>query len=70
MRILALIAEECVAMLEGLEMVKRLHVPGYEHARLHFDEAIGEGVFEPNTLPGYYWQSNISAVERWLRKKG
>ncbi len=23
-----------------LEMIRRVHVPGYEHARLHFDEAI------------------------------
>ena len=47
---------------ELLEVIKRIHIPGYEEARLSFDEAVEEGVFEPNTKPGYYTQNNISAV--------
>ena len=54
MSLLALVAEHRVKSTEVLEMIKRLHIPGYEHTRLHFDEAISEGVFEPNTVPGYY----------------
>jgi hypothetical protein len=64
-----MLAENRVRQDEVLEMSKRLHVPGYEHTRLHFDEAIREGVFEPNTVPGYYWQLNIEAVDQWLRDK-
>jgi hypothetical protein len=54
---------------ELLEIIKRIHIPGYEEARLSFDEAIEEGVFEPNTKPGYYTQSNISAVLDYIKKK-
>lgn len=69
MSLLALIAEDRVTSEEVLEMIKRLHIPGYEHTRLHFDEAISEGVFEPNTLPGYYHVSNIRAVDEWLKAR-
>ena len=54
---------------EVLEMIKRLHVPGYEHAFRHFDAAIAAGVFEPNTAPGYYSQRDIKAVLEWLKDK-
>jgi len=55
---------------EVLEMIKRLHVPGYEHARLHFKEAIAGGVFEPNRKPGYYWLDNINATLEWMDTRG
>jgi hypothetical protein len=42
MRLLALIAEERAPTNDILEMIKRLHIRGYEQARLHFDEAIAE----------------------------
>jgi hypothetical protein len=54
---------------EVLEMIKRLHIPGYEHARQHFQRAIADGVFEPNMPDGYYWQSNIDAVLRFLERE-
>ncbi|TGE38612.1 hypothetical protein E4K67_11895 [Desulfosporosinus fructosivorans] len=54
---------------ELLEIIKRIHIPGYEEARSSFEEAIEEGVFEPNTKPGYYTQSNISSVLNYLKKK-
>lgn len=52
MRLLALLAERQVRSDEVLEMIKRLHIPGCEHTRLHFDEAISEGVLEPNAARG------------------
>ena len=54
MLLLAMLAECRVRRMEVLEMIKRLHISGYEHTRLHFDEAISKGVFEPNTARGYY----------------
>ncbi|MCH5138164.1 hypothetical protein JMF89_13235 [Clostridiaceae bacterium UIB06] len=54
---------------ELLEIIKRIHIPGYEEARPYFDEAIYEGVFEPNTKPGYYTQRNIQAVLDYIKKK-
>ncbi len=53
---------------EVLEIIKRIHIPGYEEARLYFDEAIEEGVFEPNTKPSYYSQNDIKAVLDYIRK--
>jgi hypothetical protein len=50
---------------EALELIKRLHIPGYEQARLHFERAISEGVIERQYPPGYYNQSEIEAVLRF-----
>ncbi|MBI5894168.1 MAG: hypothetical protein HZB79_11115 [Deltaproteobacteria bacterium] len=68
MFLLSLVAENRLPIQEVLEMIKRLHIPGYEHARFHFDRAISEGVFEPNTLKGYYWQSDINAILKYIEK--
>lgn len=69
MRLLAMIAEERAPRDEVLEMIKRLHIPGYEQARLHFVEAVAEDVFEPNTLPGYHHGDQIQAVLEWLAQR-
>jgi hypothetical protein len=69
MRLLSLIAEKKLPTEEVLEMIKRLHISGYEKARLYFDEAIAAGVFEPNTAKGYYSQSNIQDVLRYIERK-
>ncbi len=49
-----------------IEMIRRLHTPGYEKARGHFEDAANEGVFEPNMKPGFFYQSQIEAVNEWL----
>lgn len=51
-------------------MIQRLHVPGYEIARLHIDAAIAEGIIEPNMAPGFHWQDEIARVLDWAKKKG
>lgn len=48
-----------------LEIIKRLHIPGYEVARQHFDEAIADGELEPSMTPGYYYQSQIAAAMKY-----
>jgi hypothetical protein len=68
MRLLSLLAKGELPKDEVLEMIKRLHIPGYEHARKHFRRAIAEGVFEPNTMKGYYWQRDIEAVLEFIRE--
>lgn len=62
MDLLSMLEEGCLPRDEVLEMIKRLHIEGYEQARPYFEEAISDGVFEPNTLPGYYRQRDIRAV--------
>lgn len=53
----------------ALELIKRLQVPDYDLVRRHFDEAIGQGVFEPDTKPGYYGVDDIQAVKNWLKRQ-
>jgi hypothetical protein len=62
MELLSFIAGGELPTLEVLEMIKRLHIPGYEEARFHFRSALDEGVFDPNTREGFYTQSDIKAV--------
>lgn len=62
MDLLALVAEGALPQRDVLEMIKRIHVPGYEHARLHFESAIAAGAFEPNTPKGFYRSSDIEAT--------
>ncbi len=69
MQLLSFIGTRTLPTEECLEMIKRLHVPGYEQARGFFDAAIADQVFEPNTPKGYHWQSDIRAVLRWVAKR-
>jgi hypothetical protein len=64
-----MIYDDLVPKEEALEMIKRLHIPGYEEARHYFDEAIAEGVYEPNTAPGFPHQSQINAVLTYVRER-
>ena len=70
MELLSLIAEKELPADDVLEMVKRLHIPGYEIARRHFEQAISDGVFEPNRLPGYYKISDIESVLEYIEENG
>ena len=54
---------------EVLQMIKRLHVPGYEQAFPHINEAIAEGVFEPNGPVFYVSKNQIDAVIEWTEQK-
>ena len=47
-----------------IELVKRIHIPGYEEARDLFQRAISEQVLVPAIGPGYYLQSEILGVLR------
>jgi hypothetical protein len=52
-----------------VEMIKRLHTPGYERARFHAQAATEEGVIEPNMRPGFYAQGDIARVLDWADAK-
>jgi hypothetical protein len=66
MHLTELLSEGFEPAEEVLEMIKRLHVKGYEDARPHFAKAISEGVIEPNRKPGYYFPSQIERVLEWM----
>ena len=64
--LLSLVSDKYFDLEESLELIKRIQVPDYDLVRSHFDEAIGAGVFEPNTKPGYYDVREIQQVKQWL----
>lgn len=55
---------------EVIEMIKRLHTPGYERARFHASTAVGHQVIMPNLPPRFYWQEEIAEVLRWADAHG
>jgi len=61
--------EEGLPQTEVKEMIKRLHIPGYERARHYFKEAIAAGAFEPNTPLGYHYQYQIEATLRYVDER-
>lgn len=69
MELLFMLSEHELPEDEVIEIIKRPHIPGYEHARMHFNAAIAEQVFEPNTKPGFYKMADINATLAWLGKK-
>jgi hypothetical protein len=69
-QLLSLLTEKEVPTIETIELIKRLHTPGYERARLHLPAAIQAGVVEPNLPEGHHWQSDLLAVLRWADQLG
>ncbi len=61
--------EEGKPQTEVVEMIKRLHIPGYERARHFFKEAIAAEAFEPNTQLGYHYQYQIEATLRYVEER-
>lgn len=70
MTLLSFIAEEGVANSGVLEMIKRLHIPGYEIARFHMEEAVRSGAVETNTYPGYPSPREIKEILKYAEEKG
>ena len=66
MSLLSMLAEGDLPKEDVLEMIKRLHIPGYEHARSHFANAISAGIIETTDPAGYYCQDEIKAVLRFI----
>ena len=68
MRLLVMVHEKELPADDVLEMIKRLNIPGYEHARLHFERAMAEDVFEPNMPPHFYFQHDIDATLEFAQR--
>lgn len=47
---------------EVLEVVKRIHIPGYEYSRRQVGPALAEGVIEKDVTYGYCRQDQIQAI--------
>jgi hypothetical protein len=55
---------------EVIEMIKRLHIPGYEIARRVLPQAIEEGVCESNGEEGFPNMSLMEAAIAWAKEAG
>lgn len=47
---------------EILEIIKRIHIPGYEKTRPYFEKAVRENIFEPNTKLKYFVQRDLESI--------
>ncbi len=65
MLLLSLIAEGEMPRADLIELVKRLHIPGYEQTRELFSEAIHGGAVAPLIGEGFYLQSEIRELLTW-----
>ena len=65
MELLMMLHENFLPQEVVIEMTKRLHIPGYEHARFHFEKAVAQGVFESNRPEGFYRVGEIANVNEW-----
>ena len=54
---------------EVLELIKRIHIKGYEEVRQSIDEAYDEGVFDLNSKQGYITQGQIKLIQDWKSLK-
>lgn len=66
MLLMSLIASGEAAAADVIELAKRVQIPGYEQARESFQLAIDCGLLSPAIGNGFYLQSEIRAVLRWL----
>lgn len=60
--LLELLSRNMFPQDELMEIIKRLHIPGYEIARLHASDAIHEGIVEPNMNDGFFSQQQIANI--------
>ncbi|HOP41545.1 MAG TPA: hypothetical protein PLI53_10935, partial [Geobacteraceae bacterium] len=69
MRLLSFITGEEFPAGDVIRMIKRLHVPGYEAARIFFRKAALEGIVQPKTSEDQYCFNDIAAVLQWLEER-
>lgn len=62
MQLLELLAEHGEPDPGIMELIKRLHIPGFEHARPHFRSALAEGLIESNVARGYWRQCDFRRI--------
>ena len=70
MRLLVFLADDELPKNDVLEMIKRLHIPGYEEARLFIKTAVSAGAVELNSRLNYPRQSEILVVLKFIAKYG
>ncbi len=62
MQLLGMIEDKDLPTSELLEIIKRIHIPGYEHARRHFRPALRKEVITNDVPFGFWWQRDLQRV--------
>ena len=65
MLLLSLVAQPEMPRADLLELVKRIHIPGYEQTRELFSDAMHGGAVTPLIGEGFYLQSEIQELLTW-----
>lgn len=68
MALLEDIGTGAIRVMDVLELIKRIHIPGYEAARSGYDEAIASGILQTGGPEGYPTQEEIRAVLAMMTK--
>jgi hypothetical protein len=68
MRLFEMIAVQRLPTSELLEIIKRIHIPRYEHARRHFKRALDADVIQKDVEPGFWGQDALRRVLAFARK--
>jgi hypothetical protein len=68
--LLELLERAVLPRTEVTEVIKRLHTPGYERARLHIPAAISAGIIDPSSPEGFYPQHQLRAILKWADEEG
>jgi len=67
MQLLELIADSQLDPMIVLEVIQRIHIPRYEAARRHVENAVSKGIIKPNRLSGFHWQGDLAEVLRFAK---
>jgi hypothetical protein len=69
MRLLYFAEASEIPTAEAVELIKRLHIPGYEQARPYLEEGISVGAVHPSIHPGVYSQEQIEDAMRYAEER-
>ncbi len=50
-------------------MAMRCMIPGYDEAYRYYDEALAEGIIEPNLPPPALWPYEVDRILQWLKTR-
>lgn len=64
-QLLSLLLDHSASREEVARLISRLHTPGYERARFHFEEAINAGIIEQHLSDSLHSQADIKRTLKW-----
>jgi len=69
MLLLCMIEEKWSPAEQLTELIKRIHIPGYEDIRQDIQKAYQEDILQPDIGNNYVMQEDITAIKEWRARK-